>query len=206
MGRVRWDEWPETGRFGVGLTFVTGKRRLLPALGVGKTVGKTQMSHPFLCRVRSTRMKATSSAAKPHGSTSAAPWSTSSRSASGYRRWRSKACWRKRGKTRVSPTSPRTRAPNSSPVLPLKPPWSFSSSEADGPRLSPLFSPSRLHLPSHRPHADPETAFLAKDAFYSPLSAGLLYGAGSACPFFKTVQKRSALWQTWRPPGKRSGN
>lgn len=151
-------------------------------------------------------MKATSSAAKPRGSTSAAPWSTSSRSASGYRRWRLKACWRKRGKTRVSPASPRTRAPNSSPVLPLTPPWSFSSSDADGPRLSPLLSPSRLHLPSCRPHADPETAFLAKDAFYSPLSAGLLYGAGSACPFFKTVQKRSALWQTWRPPGKRSGN
>lgn len=164
------------------------------------------MSHPFLCRVRSTRMKATSSAAKPHGSTLAAPWSTSSRSASGYRRWRSKACWRKRGKTRVSPASPRTCAPNSSPVLPLTPLWSFSSSDADGPRLSPLFSPSRLHLPSCRPHADPETAFLAKDAFYSPLSAGLLYGAGSACPFFKTVQKRSALWQTWRPLGKRSGN
>lgn len=34
---------------GVGLTFVTGKRSLLPALGIGKTVGKTQMSHPFLC-------------------------------------------------------------------------------------------------------------------------------------------------------------
>lgn len=49
MGRARWDEQLETGRLGVGLTFVTGKRSLLPALGIGKTVGKTQMSHPFLC-------------------------------------------------------------------------------------------------------------------------------------------------------------
>lgn len=122
-------------------------------------------SHRFLRRRRSTRMKATSSAEKPRASTSPAPWSTSSRSASGYRRQCLKACWRKRGKTRVSPASRRVRAPESSPVLPLTPSWSFSSNVADSPRLSPVFSRSRLRLLTRRPHADPETAFPAEDTF-----------------------------------------
>lgn len=54
-----------------------------------------------LC-LRSTRMKDTSSTAKPRGSTSASPWWTSSRSASGYRRSCLRRRWRRRAKTRVS--------------------------------------------------------------------------------------------------------
>lgn len=81
-------------------------------------------THRRLFLLRSTQMKATSSTAKPRGSTSASPWWTSLRSASGYQRWRSKACWRRRGKRRVSLASWPVHAQQAFPVLPLTPSWS----------------------------------------------------------------------------------
>lgn len=51
---------------------------------------------------RSTQMKATSFTAKQQGSTSASPWWTSSRNASGYLKECLRRHWKKRVKTRVS--------------------------------------------------------------------------------------------------------
>lgn len=86
-------------------------------------------------------MKATSSTAKPRGSTSASPWWTSLRSASGYQRWRSKACWRRRrGKKRVSLASWPVHAQQAFPVLPLTPSRSSFLSTTPTVLISPPFS------------------------------------------------------------------
>lgn len=124
-----------------------------------------------LC-LRSTRTKATSSTAKPRGSTSASPWWTSSRSASGYRRSCLRRRWRRRAKTRVSLASLCPR------ILPLL--IRFAC-----PNLHPVPVPEAQHLAYSRPryatlspalcsiwfciwtppcpHAEPETAFFPAD-------------------------------------------
>lgn len=96
-------------------------------------------THRRLFLLRSTQMKATSSTAKPRGSTSASPWWTSLRSASGYQRWRSKACWRRRGKKRVSWAPWPVHAQQAFPVLPLTPSWSSFLSTTPTVLISPPF-------------------------------------------------------------------
>lgn len=64
------------------------------------------ISHLSLCALRSTQTRATSSAATPLGAIWPAPWSTSSRSASGCRTPPCRWFRRKKGKKRVSQARP----------------------------------------------------------------------------------------------------
>lgn len=93
---------------------------------LGHWVGCFQSS-PSCVFLRSTQMKATSSRVRPPGSTSPSLWSTSSRSASGYRRECLRRFWRRRVKMRVSSTHP---------PRPDAPPSVQSSTTTPGPTRS----------------------------------------------------------------------
>lgn len=124
-----------------------------------------------LC-LRSTRTKATSSTAKPRGSTSASPWWTSSRSASGYRRSCLRRRWRRRAKTRVSlaslcprilPLLIRFACPNLHPV-PVPEAQHLAYSRPRYATLSPALCSIWFCIWTPQcPHAEPETAFFPAD-------------------------------------------
>lgn len=133
---------------------------------------------------RSTQMKATSFTAKQQGSTSASPWWTSSRNASGYLKECLRRHWKKRVKTRVSlaslgpppsPSCPSIR-PTATPSTCPKHNTGVQSSTICNCHLFllHLFWFDSLHLDSPCPHAEPWDCLSSRrqiDSFAHPHSS-----------------------------------
>lgn len=83
-------------------------------MSLTEQLAKSSVSPSYSLCLRSTQTKATSFTVKQHGSTSASPWWTSSRNASGYQNECLRKPWRRRAKTRVSSASWGSRAPTPS--------------------------------------------------------------------------------------------
>lgn len=164
------------------------------------------MCFPSPLCLRSTQMKATSFTAKQHGSTSASPWWTSSRNASGYQKECLKRRWRKRVKTRVSlpapaPPSLTTTVPLLHPVTVLKhnSGVQLSTIRPSSVLCSLFFWIDSLHLGSDRPHAEPETASPAEDGS-SPTCTPILPSSSSALSFNReALPPTESQQKNWRP-------
>lgn len=122
---------------------------------------------------RSTQMKATSFTAKQQGSTSASPWWTSSRNASGYLKECLRRHWKKRVKTRVSLASlgpPQVLPAHPSDQPPLRPHAPSTTLVSSRPRYATVICSCSICFGSTHciwtPRVrmlNPETAFPADD-------------------------------------------